>query len=300
MLWWVDSEAGVVFRGTVDGDVVTVVERREVGEKVGSVAPAVDGGLLVAGERHVHVVDPTGAVVDRIRVIDDAVHSRLNDSACDPRGRFLVGSIRLDGRSRQETLVSIDADRVVRVVAEGITVSNGIGFSPEGTTMYYVDSRPGEVLAYDYDLDTGSASGRRLVFESGGTPDGLAVDVHGNLWIAFFREALVRCLSPSGGILQEIEVPVAHPTCPEFVGCAAGPARHHDGAAEDDRPRAGGITGFGRDPPRRSGGAWPARHRVGGLDPGLGRIRQRDRVHHVVGRARTAGRADHEELVRSP
>ena len=129
-----------------------------------------------------------------------------------------MGSIRLDGRSRQETLVSIDADRAVRVVADGITVSNGIGFSPEGTTMYHVDSRPGEVLAYDYDLDTGSASGRRVVFESSGTPDGLAVDVHGNLWVAFFGEPLVRCLSPSGAILQEIEVPVAHPTCPEFVG----------------------------------------------------------------------------------
>jgi sugar lactone lactonase YvrE len=218
VLWWVDSEAGVVFRGTVKGDVVTVVDRREVGEKVGSVAPAVDGGLLVAGERHVQVLDPSGAVVERIRVIDDAVHSRLNDSACDPRGRFLVGSIRLDGRSRQETLVSIDADRAVRVVAEGITVSNGIGFSPEGTTMYYVDSRPGEVLAFDYDLDTGSASGRRLVFESGGTPDGLAVDVHGNLWIAFFREAMVRCLTPGGVVVDVIDVPVPHPTCPEFVG----------------------------------------------------------------------------------
>ena len=121
VLWWVDSEAGMVFRGTVDADVVTVIERREVGEKVGSVAPAADGGLLVAGERHVQVLDPTGAVVERIRVIEDAVQSRLNDSACDPRGRFLVGSIRLDGRSRQETLVSIDADRAVRVVADGIT-----------------------------------------------------------------------------------------------------------------------------------------------------------------------------------
>ncbi len=218
VLWWVDSEAGVVFRGAVDADVVTVVERREVGEKVGSVVPAVDGGLLVAGERHVQVLDPSGAVVDRIRVIDDAVHSRLNDSACDPRGRFLVGSIRLDGRSRQETLVSIDADRAVRVVADGITVSNGIGFSPEGTTMYHVDSRPGEVLAYDYDLDTGSASGRRVVLESAGTPDGLAVDVDGNIWIAFFREAVVRCLTPGGAVVKVIEVPVPHPTCPEFVG----------------------------------------------------------------------------------
>lgn len=217
-LWWVDSEAGEVFRGEVAGDRITVVERRSFGEKVGSVLPAADGGLLVAGERHAYVLNPDGHVVDSIRVLDDQVQSRLNDSACDPGGRFLIGSVRLDSRSRQEQLVSIDADRTVRVVADGITVSNGIGFSPSGETMYYVDSRPGEVLAFDYDLEVGSASGRRVVLASDGTPDGLAVDVDGNLWIAFFREGCVRCITPAGDTVHVIDVPVPHPTCPEFGG----------------------------------------------------------------------------------
>lgn len=163
VLWWVDSEAGEVFRGKIDGDRVSVVDRRGFGEKVGSVCPAADGGFLVAGQRNVHVVDEAGRVVASVRVLDDAVASRLNDSACDPRGRFLVGSFRLDDRSRQERLVSIDADRTLRVVAEGITVSNGIGFSPDGSTLYHVDSRPGQVLAYEYDLDTGAASGSRVL-----------------------------------------------------------------------------------------------------------------------------------------
>lgn len=219
-LWWVDSEAGEVFRGEIDGDSVVVVNRRAFGEKVGSLAPAADGGFLVAGQRSVHVLDDAGRVIDSIRVLDDAVDSRLNDSACDPRGRFLVGSVRLDGRSRQERLLSIDADRTPRIVADGITVSNGIGFSPDGCTMYYVDSRPGQVLAYDYDLDTGTPSGSRVVCESSGTPDGLAVDVDGNVWIAFFGEAQVRCLTPTGEVVHVIDVPVPHPTCPEFVGPA--------------------------------------------------------------------------------
>jgi sugar lactone lactonase YvrE len=218
VLWWVDSEAGTVFRGEVGDDRVTVTGRRDFGEKVGSVAPAADGGFLVAGERQVYVLDPDGRVVDGIRVIPDDVRSRLNDSTCDPQGRFLVGSIRLDGRSQQERLMSIGTDRLVRVVVEGITVSNGIGFSPSGETMYYVDSRPGEVLAFDYDLETGSASGRRVVFESARTPDGLAVDVDGNLWVAFFGEAQVRCITPRGDVIHVIDVPVPHPTCPEFAG----------------------------------------------------------------------------------
>ncbi len=217
-LWWVDSEAGEVFRGTIDGDRVSVVNHRDFGEKVGSLCPAADGGLLVAGQRSVHVLDVAGNIVASVQVLDDAVGSRLNDSACDPRGRFLVGSVRLDGRSRQERLVSVDADRTVRLVANGITVSNGIGFSPDGSSMYHVDTRPGRVFAYDYDLDTGTASGSRVVCESEGTPDGLAVDVDGNLWIAFFGEAQVRCLTPAGQIVHVIDVPVPHPTCPEFAG----------------------------------------------------------------------------------
>jgi sugar lactone lactonase YvrE len=217
-LWWVDSEAGAVFRGSLEGDRVTVLDQRDMGEKVGSVALARDGGLLVAGEKHVHVVDPHGRMVDSIPVIPDDVQSRLNDSTCDPSGRFLVGSIRLDGRVRQESLVSIDGERTVRVVADGITVSNGIGFSPDGSTMYYVDSRPGEVLAFDYDLDTGVASGRRVVAASDGTPDGLAVDVEENLWIAFFGEGQVRCLTPLGEVVDVVDVGVPHPTCPVFAG----------------------------------------------------------------------------------
>lgn len=219
-LWWVDSEAGTVFRGSLEGDRIDVLDRREMGEKVGSVATAADGGLLIAGERHVHVVSPGGQVVDSIRMIDSLVRSRLNDSTCDPRGRLLVGSIRLDARVRQESLLSIDAERNVRVVVDGSTVSNGIGFSPDGSTMYYVDSRPGEVLAFDYDIDTGVASGRRMVAQSAGTPDGLAVDADGNLWIAFFGEGQVRCLTPSGTVVDVLDVGVPHPTCPVFAGPA--------------------------------------------------------------------------------
>ena len=146
VLWWVDSEAGAVFRGPVDGDAspsssgATSARRSDPSRPRPMAASSSPGSGTCTSRSH-------GRVVERIRVIDDAVQSRLNDSACDPRGRFLVGSIRLDGRPRRETLLSIDGDRSVRVVADGITVSNGIGFSPDGVTMYHVDSRPGEVLA---------------------------------------------------------------------------------------------------------------------------------------------------------
>jgi len=220
-LLWVDSEAGQVFRGDLVGDDLTVISVLEVGEKAGSVVSTHDGGLLVAGEHEVHVHDVAGRRVESIRVLPEGQRSRLNDGTVDPAGRFLVGSIRLDDRMQQECLWSIDADRTVRPVVEGITVSNGIGFSPDGSTMYYVETRPGMVLAFDYDIVSGSATNRRVVLDCGSTPDGLAVDVEGCLWVAFFGEGQVRRLSLRGEVLEVIdviEVQAPNATCPTFVG----------------------------------------------------------------------------------
>lgn len=217
-VWWVDSEAGEVFRGRLDGDRLEVEWQRSMGEKVGCVTPAEDGGLLVAGERQVLVLDAAGEHRGSIRLIPDDVDSRLNDGTVDPAGRFLVGSIRCDDRAEQECVWSIDADRSVRTVLTGVTVSNGIGFSPNGTTMYHVETRPGAVRAFDYDVERGTASGQRTVLDCGGTPDGLAVDADGRLWVAFFGEGVVRCLTPDGNVVDEVRVTAPHVTCPEFVG----------------------------------------------------------------------------------
>jgi sugar lactone lactonase YvrE len=217
-LWWVDSEAGQVFRGLLEGTRLEVEQTMEMGEKVGSVTPAGDGGLLVAVEHHVLVVDPRGQIVEGIRVLPDGLQSRLNDGTCDPVGRFLVGSVRLDGREADESLWAIGPGGTVRQVVSGISVSNGIGFSPDGGTMYYVESRPGTILAFDYDVVSGAATNRREVLASGGTPDGLAVDVEGNVWVAFFGEGEVRCISPGGDVLARISVDAPNVTCPEFAG----------------------------------------------------------------------------------
>lgn len=219
-VWWVDSEAGEVFRGCLDGDRLEVEWQRSMGEKVGCVTPAEDGGLLVAGEREVHVFDADGEHRGSIRLIPDDVDSRLNDGTVDPAGRFLVGSIRCDDRAEQECVWSIDADRSVRTVLTGVTVSNGIGFSPDGTTMYHVETRPGAVRAFDYDVELGTASGQRTLLDCGGTPDGLAVDAEGRLWIAFFGEGAVRCLTTDGDVVDEVRLTAPNVTCPEFVGAA--------------------------------------------------------------------------------
>lgn len=217
-LWWVDSEAGVVYRGRLEGDDLIVEQQLGLDERVGSVAPASDGGLLVAGEHHVHVFDAAGRRSDSLRLIPAGQQSRLNDGTVDPAGRFLVGSLRLDDRSGRECVWSVDPDRQVREVISGVTVSNGMGFSPSGDTLFHVETRPGAIRAFDYDVASGRASQQRVLLACGGTPDGLAVDSAGRLWVAFFGEGQVRCLTPAGDVVDVIDVASPNVTCPEFAG----------------------------------------------------------------------------------
>ena len=161
---------------------------------------------------------PTAVGRAASRVVAADVSSRLNDAACDPAGRLLVGSISLDGRAGEESLWSVAADGAVTRLVGGVTVSNGIGFSPDGSRMYYVDSRPGSIRAFDYDPASGTCGAGQTIWSGEGVPDGLNVDIQGNLWVAFYGEQVVRCLSPSGTLRAIVDVPVPQPTCAGFVG----------------------------------------------------------------------------------
>ncbi len=218
-LLWVDIPAGAVHEGELDGDAVMSTATMTFDETVGAAIPAADGGLVVVGGRHLRILDPERRSSSAVRLIADEVDSRLNDAACDPAGRLLVGTMALDGRTGQERLLSLDSEGRVASLVDGLTLSNGIGFSPDGSTMYLVDSVPGIVWAFDYDVDAGSVGARRAVWGPGdGVPDGLAVDVDGGLWVAYFGAGEVRCLDLRGDLLAVVEVPAPNTTCPAFVG----------------------------------------------------------------------------------
>jgi sugar lactone lactonase YvrE len=218
-LLWVDIAEGAVYQGRMEGDHLVVTDRLELGGTVGAAIPARDGGLVVAGTRHVHALDAAGAVTRSHWVIDDHVASRLNDAVCDPRGRLLVGTLALDGRQGQEAVLSIDPDGSVSTLVDGLTLANGMGFSPDEATFYLIDSIPGIVHAFEYDLDAGRVGARRVVWRSSGlVPDGLTVDREGHLWVAFFGAGQVHRIDTDGEVLEIVEVPAPNTTCPAFVG----------------------------------------------------------------------------------
>lgn len=219
---WVDINAGTVYAGRLDADVVRPDARLRLDETVGAVVCSEDGRLLVAGARRVYEVDREWRCTLHADVIPAAKRSRLNDGACDPAGRFLVGSMALDARRGEECLYRVEAGGGVTVLDSDLTISNGLAWSPDGTVMYSTDTTPGVVWARPYDPDRGEHGARREVvrFERGGWPDGLCVDADGNLWVAIWGGGEVRCYTPAGDRVATVSVPAPHTTSVAFVGPA--------------------------------------------------------------------------------
>ena len=216
---WVDIVEGHVFTGSFDDDQVTVTSRTDFRGTVGAAVPTSDGGYLVAAHDRLVVVSPDGSRRSSEAVLDRSAQLRLNDAAVDPAGRLLVGSLALDHRAGAAALFRLEADGASTVLRDGLDLANGIGWSPEGTTLYLNDSVPGTVWAADYDVASGEPSRwRPLVTDLHGAPDGLAVDTDGRIWVAGWDAARVTCFSPRGEVLDVVHLPVPHVTAVAFVG----------------------------------------------------------------------------------
>lgn len=219
VLWWVDIHNHRVHRWDPASGEDTVWE---TGETTGCVHPAADGRVVVALRRGVALLDPgTGALERVAELLPERPGLRLNDGKCDARGRLWVGSV-----SKEEggaALFRVDADGGTREMESGLTVSNGLGWSPDGATFYLTDSPARTIFAYDFDVDAGEISRRRVLAElapagADSVPDGLAVDAEGCVWSAQWGGGCVVRFAPDGRELLRVRVPVPHPTSCAFGG----------------------------------------------------------------------------------
>ena len=222
----VDILAGRVFRDRVADDGALVPVRvYDLPWPVGMIAPvhADDGWLLGAGRGFVHLTPDGTHQVVAVEVSPPA--TRMNDGACDPQGRFWAGTLADDHHAGGGALYRLDRDGRVEQVLDGLTIANGIGWSPDGQTMYLVDSGPRVVYAFAFDGERGTLSSQRVLVsvpENVGAPDGMTVDAAGDLWVAVYGGGRVRRYSPDGALRQEFLVPAPQSTC-----CAlAGPGLH--------------------------------------------------------------------------
>ena len=213
-LLWVDIEPGElhVWDGAED-------RKTACGARVGAAAPTTDGETLVALAHCLAFVAEDGS----IRAAHPFPHSaelRTNDGACDPQGRFWVGSMRVDERGREGALYRYDGRELVTMV-EGIGLSNGLDWSPDRSLMYYVDTPTQRIDVFDYD---GEIANRRPFVEiapEDGFPDGLAVDDEGGVWLALWGGHAVRRYGADGRLEAQVELPAAHVT----ACCFGGPTR---------------------------------------------------------------------------
>lgn len=213
---WVDIAAGEILEGALDGSRVRERRRHTVGSTVGAVVSSADGRLLVACAQTVRPLELEDA---ELRIVPQSKASRLNDGGCDPSGRFLVGSLALDGREGEESLCRVEDDLTLTVLDDDLTLSNGVAWSLDGKEMYSVDSIPGIIWAREYEAVPGTVGARRELFRvDDGIPDGLCVDARGDLWVAIWGPGEVRCYSLQGEVLAIVDVAAPHTTSVAFVG----------------------------------------------------------------------------------
>lgn len=219
LLIWVDITKGLAHRFDPD------TERDEVldaGGPVGAAVPTGSGRLALAVSDGFSLLDPMTGRLERIADVEpDAPETMMNDGKVDPAGRFWAGTKDNEGRRPLGSLYRLDAERRLTRVLRDVTISNGLGWSPDGETMYYIDSTTYGVDAFAFELASGSMSNRRRLFDlpvSWGLPDGMTVDEEGFLWIAFWGGSAVRRLAPDGRVATTIELPVSQVTSCTFGG----------------------------------------------------------------------------------
>jgi len=154
--------------------------------------------------------------------IGDKPHLQFCDCAVDPRGRLLAGTFNADHFDAADgSYFRLDADGSFREIERGIVFTNGIAFSPDGRTMYGAEMFARRLLAWDYDPQNGTTSGRRVLAElepDAGYPDGVIVDAEGYLWVGHWAGWRVSRYSPAGKVERAIKLPVPTATCLAFGG----------------------------------------------------------------------------------
>lgn len=188
--------------------------------KVGALGLRKQGGFVAATSEGLGFWEPQGNQMHLV------VHpekgkpgARFNDGKVGPDGCFWAGTMTFDDAS--SSLYRWNPDLSVQTLQAGITISNGLGWSPGLDMLYHADTRRQTIFVYAYDQASGAITNQRAfcVFQPGeGFPDGLTVDAEGNVWCALWGGWRVVCLTPEGKIVDEVQVPTANPSCCAFGG----------------------------------------------------------------------------------
>ncbi|PRY02259.1 SMP-30/gluconolactonase/LRE family protein [Allonocardiopsis opalescens] len=223
---WCPADGRLRWMDMLAGDVLTLPtgggapERLHVGEVAAALRPRAGGGHVLAVERGFALLDPGSQEPRRLPELWADPSVRMNEGGCDPRGRFYCGSMAYDTAPGRGALYRLDPDGSTATVLTGITISNGLAWTPEGDRAYYIDTPTQRVDVFDVDGD-GELRDRRpftAVPAEIGAPDGLCLDAEGGVWVALWDGAAVHRYGPDGSLDAVVPLPVSRPTACAFGG----------------------------------------------------------------------------------
>ncbi len=220
VLRFVDIHAGGLHTFDPRSGVHSVVH---LGEPLGCLTPARDGSLILALQSGFARFDLSSQTLAIFACLEPHLPgNRFNDGKCDPAGRFLAGTMDDAEQAATGSLYVLDADRSVKALLTGLRISNGLGWSPDGRTFYFIDTPTRVVMAYDYDLENARLSRPRpavRIPKEMGWPDGMTVDAEGMLWVALWGGARLTRWNPvTGRLLQTVPLPALNVTSCAFGG----------------------------------------------------------------------------------
>ncbi|MHC9046904.1 SMP-30/gluconolactonase/LRE family protein [Microbacterium saperdae] len=213
-LRWVDGDAGDLLTLRADG-----VTRQHIDDEyLAFVRPRANGGVVAVGARTLYLADAVDEEFRAVSTLLDDPRVRMNDGCCDPRGRLLAGSMAYDATADAGIVLRLDTDLAVTTVLPRTTISNGIGFSPDGQRAYYVDTLSHRIDVFD--VAEGELRGRRVfvrIPDEQGLPDGLTVAADGSVWVALWGGSAVHGYDSSGALVATVALPV-----PQVSACTFG------------------------------------------------------------------------------
>lgn len=244
-LLWVDIERGEIHELDPGSG---ADQCWKIPHRVGFAIPSVRGDLVVGADGGLARLDRRdGTLAWMAHPEPDCPGNRFNDAKCDDDGRLWAGTMAINESPGRGTLYRIGPGGQIHPMVRPVTISNGLAWSPDGRTMYYVDSPTRRVDAFDFDPATGAIAGRRTVIQiPDGFPDGLCADVDGNLWIAVWGGGCVACHDPrTGARVAEIRLPAEAVTSCCFDDSdrlwITTASRDLDATGRRAQPQAGGI-----------------------------------------------------------
>mgnify|MGYP000740063152 CR=1 FL=1 len=219
-LYWIDIEAKQLNIYNPKSKENRILETKS---RIGTVVPFTKKEALVALEDGIHKIDlKTGISTLFNDMKNELPESRLNDGKCDPSGRFWVGSMHFNQTKGKANLYTITSENILKKKIDSVTISNGIVWTSDKKTMYYIDTPTSSIKAYDYNNETGEISNGKvavLIPESLGFPDGMTIDEENMLWVGMWNgNAIIRFNPKTGKVISKVEVPAHNITSCAFGG----------------------------------------------------------------------------------